>query len=119
MVNQVPLQVPRCRAHHDEPDTHIERCPSHKFHGAHSITREQVDGYKRYHTSYRRLRQAQFFAVIQQYLDSLRRKDSLRGAETAGISVRLEYYSASHFEGSAIPPMYPPRSASNTSKGEC
>jgi hypothetical protein len=39
----------------------------------------------------------------KQYLDSLRRKDSLRGAETAGISVRLEYYSASHFEGSAYP----------------
>jgi InsA N-terminal domain len=39
---------------------------------------------------------------MKQYLDSLRRKDSLSGAETARISVCLEYYSASHFEGSAI-----------------
>jgi len=44
----------------------------------------------------------------QQPLDSLRRKDSLRGAETTGtetteISVRLENYFASHFEGSAFP----------------
>jgi quercetin dioxygenase-like cupin family protein len=31
----------------------------------------------------------------------LRRKDSLRGADTAQISVRLGNYSASHFEGSA------------------
>ena len=31
----------------------------------------------------------------------MRRKDSLRGAETAEISVRLGNYSASHFEGSA------------------
>jgi len=42
----------------------------------------------------------------KQHLDSLRRKDSLRGAETIGaetteISVRLENYFASHFEGSA------------------
>ena len=41
--------------------------------------------------------------IIQQDLDNLRRKDSLRGAETAEISVRLGNYSASHFEGSAIP----------------
>src|SRR2546423_558468 len=39
---------------------------------------------------------------IEQYLDNLRRKDSLRGAETAEISVRLGNDSASHFEGSAI-----------------
>jgi hypothetical protein len=32
----------------------------------------------------------------------LRRKDSLRGVETAEISVRLGNYSASHFEGSAL-----------------
>src|SRR2546426_10324234 len=37
----------------------------------------------------------------EQHLDSLRRKDSLRGAETTEISVRLENYFASHFEGSA------------------
>src|SRR6266705_3374894 len=37
----------------------------------------------------------------QQHLDSLRRKDSLRGTETTEISVRLENYCASHFEGSA------------------
>jgi hypothetical protein len=37
----------------------------------------------------------------EQHLDNLRRKDSLRGAETAEISVRLGNYSASHFEGSA------------------
>jgi hypothetical protein len=37
----------------------------------------------------------------KQHLDNLRRKDSLRGAETAEISVRLGNYSASHFEGSA------------------
>jgi hypothetical protein len=37
----------------------------------------------------------------QQELDNLRRKDFLRGAETAEISVRLGNYSASHFEGSA------------------
>ena len=24
MVDQMPLQVPRCRTHHDEPDTHRE-----------------------------------------------------------------------------------------------
>jgi predicted ATPase len=39
--------------------------------------------------------------VYEQHLDNLRRKDSLRGAETAEISVRLGNYSASHFEGSA------------------
>ncbi len=39
---------------------------------------------------------------IKQHLDNLRRKDSLRGAETTEISVRLRNYSASHFEGSAI-----------------
>src|SRR4029453_11437751 len=39
--------------------------------------------------------------VIEQDLDNLRRKDSLRGAETDDISVRLGHYSASHFEGSA------------------
>ena len=39
---------------------------------------------------------------IEQHLDNLRRKDSLRGAETTEISVRLRHYSASHFEGSAI-----------------
>jgi hypothetical protein len=38
----------------------------------------------------------------KQHLDNLRRKDSLRGAETAEISVRLGNYSASHFEGSAL-----------------
>src|SRR5215475_9406443 len=38
----------------------------------------------------------------EQHLDNLRRKDSLRGAETAEISVRLGNYSASHFEGSAF-----------------
>src|SRR5437763_5363749 len=42
--------------------------------------------------------------VLEQHLDSLRRKDSLRGAETIGaetteISVCLENYFASHFEG--------------------
>src|SRR6266702_2079061 len=37
----------------------------------------------------------------KQHLDSLRRKDSLRGTETTEISVRLENYCASHFEGSA------------------
>src|SRR5262245_32564112 len=36
----------------------------------------------------------------RQHLDNLRRKDSLSGAETAQISVRLGNYSASHFEGS-------------------
>jgi hypothetical protein len=41
------------------------------------------------------------WGVLQQGLDNLRRKDSLRGAETAEISVRLGNYSASHFEGSA------------------
>jgi hypothetical protein len=40
--------------------------------------------------------------AYQQDLDNLRRKDSLRGAETAKISVRLGNYSASHFEGSAL-----------------
>jgi hypothetical protein len=39
--------------------------------------------------------------TYKQYLDNLRRKDSLRGAETTEISVRLGNYSASHFEGSA------------------
>src|SRR5437899_11863571 len=37
----------------------------------------------------------------EQHLDNLRRKDSLRGAETTEISVCLGNYSASHFEGSA------------------
>ena len=37
----------------------------------------------------------------EQHLDNLRRKDSLRGAATTEISVRLRNYSASHFEGSA------------------
>src|SRR5437867_4532326 len=37
----------------------------------------------------------------EQHLDNVRRKDALRGAETAEISVRLGNYSASHFEGSA------------------
>ena len=37
----------------------------------------------------------------EQHLDNLRRKDSLRGAETTEVSVRLGNYSASHFEGSA------------------
>jgi predicted ATPase len=41
---------------------------------------------------------------FKQPLDNLRRKDSLRGAETTGISVRLGKYSASHFEGSALYP---------------
>src|SRR5262245_1105183 len=36
--------------------------------------------------------------------DNLRRKDSLRGAETAKISVRLGNYAASHFEGSTYGP---------------
>jgi len=39
--------------------------------------------------------------VYKQHLDNLRRKDSLRGAETTEISVRLKNDSASHFEGSA------------------
>ena len=39
----------------------------------------------------------------QQHLANLRRKDALREAETAEISVRLGNYSASHFEGSATP----------------
>jgi hypothetical protein len=39
--------------------------------------------------------------VKKQHLDNLRRKDSLRGAETTEISVRLGNYSASRFEGSA------------------
>jgi nitronate monooxygenase len=39
--------------------------------------------------------------AYKQHLDNLRRKDALRGAETAEISVRLGNYSASHFEGSA------------------
>jgi tetratricopeptide (TPR) repeat protein len=39
--------------------------------------------------------------VYEQELDNLRRKDFLRGAETAEISVRLGNYSASYFEGSA------------------
>jgi hypothetical protein len=45
------------------------------------------------------------FFAYQQNLDNLRRKDSLRGAETAEISVRLGNCSASHFEGSAYPPV--------------
>src|SRR6266516_3671900 len=52
---------------------------------------------------------------VQQHLDNMRRKDSLRGAETTAVSVRLGNYSASYFEGSAvlqatgnstIPPVY-------------
>jgi hypothetical protein len=39
---------------------------------------------------------------MEQDLDNLRRKDALRGAETAEISVRLGNYSASRFEGSAM-----------------
>ena len=39
---------------------------------------------------------------VEQHLDNLRRKDSLRGAETTEVSVRLGNYSASHFEGSAV-----------------
>ena len=39
---------------------------------------------------------------LKQHLDNLRRKDSLRGAETTEVSVRLGSYSASHFEGSAL-----------------
>src|SRR5262249_1489703 len=38
----------------------------------------------------------QTFLALQQHLDNLRRKDALRGAEAAEISVRLENYSASH-----------------------
>ena len=41
-------------------------------------------------------------ADIQQHLDNLRRKDSLEGAKTTEIFVRLGIYSASYFEGSAI-----------------
>ena len=37
----------------------------------------------------------------EQHLDNLRRKDSLRGAETTEISAHPGNYSASHFEGSA------------------
>jgi hypothetical protein len=40
--------------------------------------------------------------LLKQHLDNLRRKDALREAETAEISVRLGNYSASHFEGSAL-----------------
>lgn len=40
--------------------------------------------------------------LLEKHLDNLRRKDSLGGAETAQISVRLGNYSASHFEGSAL-----------------
>ena len=54
------------------------------------------------------LREATFYASInlddinqKQHLDSLRWKDSLRGAATTVLSVRLGNYSASHFEGSA------------------
>ena len=43
-----------------------------------------------------------FAPAVKQHLDNLRRKDSLRGAETAEISVHLGNYSASHIEGSAI-----------------
>src|SRR5215831_8788107 len=64
MIDQIPLQVPHCRAHHDEPNTHIERCPSHKFHDVCSITREPTDGNSRYHTASHGLRQDWFFAVI-------------------------------------------------------
>src|SRR5215208_7464172 len=64
MVNQIPLQVPRCRAHHDEPNTHIERCPSYKFHDVCSMTQPLTDGNSHYHTSSQGLRQGRFFAVI-------------------------------------------------------
>src|SRR5437016_4807191 len=65
MVDQIPLQVPRCRAHHDEADTYTECCPSHKFHGVCStITREPTDGSNHYHTASNGLRQGQFFAMI-------------------------------------------------------
>jgi hypothetical protein len=37
----------------------------------------------------------------KQHLDNLRRKDSLSGAATAEISVRLGNYSASYFAGAA------------------
>ena len=40
----------------------------------------------------------------KQHLDNLRRKDSLSGAATVEISVRLGNYSASHFAGSAPTP---------------
>ena len=40
--------------------------------------------------------------LYKQHLENLRRKDTLRGAKTTEISVRLGSYSASHFEGSAI-----------------
>jgi hypothetical protein len=40
--------------------------------------------------------------VFEQHLDNLRRKDSLEGAKTTEIFVRLGIYSASYFEGSAI-----------------
>ena len=42
---------------------------------------------------------------LRRKLDKLGRKDALRGAETTKISVRLEGYSASHFEGSAMNPL--------------
>src|SRR6266487_4333484 len=45
---------------------------------------------------------ASFGWGIKQHLDNMRRKDSLRGAETTAVSVRLGNYSASYFEGSAI-----------------
>jgi hypothetical protein len=41
------------------------------------------------------------FDPYKQHLDNLRRKDSLEGARTTEIFVRLEIYSASYFEGSA------------------
>jgi hypothetical protein len=47
--------------------------------------------------------------LYKQHLDNLRRKDSLRGADTAQISVRLGNYSASHFEGSAYTGPHPQR----------
>src|SRR5262249_24864681 len=40
--------------------------------------------------------------LFEQHLDNLRRKDSLRGAETTEISVRPGNYSASHSEGPAL-----------------
>ena len=40
-------------------------------------------------------------AHTKQHLDNVRRKDSLRGAATTEIAVRLANDSASHFEGSA------------------
>ena len=72
----------------------------------------KVQGYgekvQRYGEEYRDMgkKVQRYGEEYKQHLDSFRRKDSLRGAETIGaetteISVRLENYFASHFEGSA------------------